>query len=170
MADKRGATRMIGQTLGHYRIVEKLGEGGMGVVYRARDEHLNRDVAIKVLPEDVAHDPERLARFKREAQLLASLNHPNIAAIYGLEEQDGLRYLVLEYVPGQTLAERVGAQGRGGGGDRPAPTVDKAPGERVGRVSNPPLRRCRWKRRWRFASRLRKRWRRRTKRASSTAT
>jgi len=100
---------MIGQTLGHYRIVEKLGEGGMGVVYRARDENLNRDIAIKVLPEAFASDPERLARFKREAQLLAALNHPNIAAIYGLEEQDGLRYLVLEYVPGQTLAERVGA-------------------------------------------------------------
>jgi len=118
MADQRGATRMIGQTLSHYRIAEKLGEGGMGVVYRARDEHLNRDVAIKVLPEEFAQDAERLARFRREAQLLASLNHPNIAAIYGLEEQDGLRYLVLEYVPGQTLAERIGTSAPAGGRTR----------------------------------------------------
>ncbi len=107
---------MIGQTLGHYRILEKLGEGGMGVVYRAADSKLGREVAIKVLPETFARDPERLARFEREARVLASLNHPNIAAIHGLEEQDGLRYLVLEYVPGLTLAERLG---------------DKAPGERV---------------------------------------
>jgi len=113
---------MIGQTLGHYRILEKLGEGGMGVVYRARDQHLNRDIAIKVLPEAFARDPERLARFRREAQLLALLNHPNIAAIYGLEEADGLCYLVLEYVPGQTLAERVGA------GLKPAPTPGRAQG------------------------------------------
>jgi len=98
---------MIGQTLGHYRIGEKLGEGGMGVVYRAQDTLLGREVAIKALPEAFARDPERLARFRREAQLLASLNHPNIAAIHGLEEQDGQRYLVLEYVPGQTLAERL---------------------------------------------------------------
>ncbi len=98
---------MIGRTLKHYRIGEKLGEGGMGVVYRAHDEHLKRDVAIKVLPEAFARDTERLARFKREAQLLALLNHPNIAAIFGLEETDGLRYLVLEYVPGETLAERL---------------------------------------------------------------
>ncbi len=121
---------MIGQTLGHYRVLEKLGEGGMGVVYRARDEHLNRDVAIKVLPEEFARDAERLARFRREAQLLASLNHPNIAAIYGLEEQDGLRYLVLEYVPGQTLAERIGtsvpAAGRTRGSAATALPVEEA--------------------------------------------
>jgi len=95
--------RMIGQTLGHYRIESKIGEGGMGVVYRAKDTKLGRDVAIKVLPEVFSQDPERLARFEREAQVLASLNHPNIAAIYGLEESGGTRYLVLEYVPGETL-------------------------------------------------------------------
>ena len=95
---------MIGQTLGHYRIEAKLGEGGMGVVYRAVDTHLGRAVAIKVLPQAFARDPERLARFEREAQVLASLNHPNIAAIYGLEQAGDVRYLVLEYVPGSTLA------------------------------------------------------------------
>ncbi len=94
---------MIGRTLGHYHIEEKIGAGGMGEVYRARDTRLGRDVAIKVLPEAFARDVERLARFEREAQLLASLNHPNIAAIYGLEESDGLRFLVMELVPGKTL-------------------------------------------------------------------
>ena len=100
---------MIGQTLGQYHILEKLGEGGMGVVYRARDARLGREVALKVLPEAFAHDPERLARLEREARLLASLNHPNIAAIYALEESEGVRFLVLELVPGETLAERLKA-------------------------------------------------------------
>ncbi len=77
---------MVGKTLGHYEILEPLGAGGMGEVYRARDTKLDRDVAIKVLPEDFATDPDRLARFEREAKLLAALNHPNIAAIYGLED------------------------------------------------------------------------------------
>ncbi len=77
---------MVGKTLGHYEILEPLGKGGMGEVYRARDTKLDRDVAIKVLPEDFASDPDRLARFEREAKLLASLNHANIAAIYGLED------------------------------------------------------------------------------------
>src|SRR3954451_17379528 len=94
------------QSIAHYRISSKLGEGGMGAVYRAVDTKLNRDVAIKVLPDAFANDPDRLARFTREAQVLASLNHPNIAAIYGVEE----RALVLELVPGPTLAERI-AQG-----------------------------------------------------------
>ena len=102
---------MIGRTLSHFEILDELGRGAMGVVYRARDTKLNRDVAIKVLPEDFAGDEERLARFRREAQLLASLNHPNIAAIYGLEESDGVHYLTLELVPGETLAERL-ARGR----------------------------------------------------------
>ena len=89
---------MIGQTISHYKITSKLGEGGMGEVYRAEDTTLKREVAIKVLPERFTQDTERLARFEREAQLLASLNHPNIAAIHGLEESDGIRFLVLELV------------------------------------------------------------------------
>jgi serine/threonine protein kinase len=80
---------LIGQTLAHYRVTAALGAGGMGEVYRATDTTLGREVAIKVLPQEVAQDPERLARFQGEAHLLASLNHPNIAAIYGLEEADG---------------------------------------------------------------------------------
>src|SRR5215469_16674699 len=91
------------QTIAHYRITAKLGEGGMGAVYRATDAKLNRDVAVKVLPESFAADPDRLARFTREAQVLASLNHPNIAAIYGVEE----RALVMELVDGMTLEERI---------------------------------------------------------------
>ena len=102
-----GACAMIGQTLSHYKIIEKLGQGGMGEVYRAEDTNLSREVAIKVLPEQFTQDPQRLARFEREAKLLASLNHPNIAAIYGLEEADGMRFLSLELVPGETLQERV---------------------------------------------------------------
>ena len=98
---------MIGQTLGHYRITEKLGQGGMGEVYRAEDTNLSRQVAIKVLPDEFSHDAERLARFEREAKLLASPNHPNIAAIHGLEEHEGKRFLVLELVEGQTLSERL---------------------------------------------------------------
>ena len=96
---------MIGKTLSHYKIIEKIGQGGMGVVYRAEDTNLSRDVAIKVLPEQFTKDPQRLARFEREAKLLASLNHPNIAAIYGLEEADGVRFLALELVEGETLAD-----------------------------------------------------------------
>jgi serine/threonine protein kinase len=95
---------VIGTALGHYRIVEKIGEGGMGEVYRAHDERLDRDVAIKVLPEAVASDPDRLARFEREAKLLASLNHPNIATVHGLEEEKSLRFLVMELVGGESLA------------------------------------------------------------------
>ncbi len=97
-----------GGMLSHYRLVEKIGEGGMGVVWSADDTVLGRQVAIKVLPDDFAQDAERLARFKQEARLLAALNHPNIAGIHGLEESDGVRYLVLELVPGLTLAERIG--------------------------------------------------------------
>jgi serine/threonine protein kinase len=96
-----------GNTVAHYYIVDKLGEGGMGVVYRGRDTKLDRDVAIKVLPSAVAQDPERLARFTREAKVLASLNHPNIGAIHGLEGAAGKRFLVLELVEGETLAQRI---------------------------------------------------------------
>ena len=98
---------MVGKTLGHYEILEPLGAGGMGEVYRARDTKLNRDVAIKVLPPLLADDPERLARLQREAQLLAALNHPNIAAIYGLEDADEISFLAMELAEGQTLAQRL---------------------------------------------------------------
>ena len=98
---------MIGKTLGHYEILEPLGAGGMGEVYRAHDPNLKRDVAIKVLPEELASDPDRLARLEREAHSLAALNHPNVATIHGLEEADGVRFLVLELVEGDTLAERL---------------------------------------------------------------
>ena len=98
---------MIGKTLAHYEIVGELGRGGMGEVYRAIDTKLKREVAIKVLPEEFTQDRDRLARFEREAQILASLNHPNIATIHGIEDADGVKALVLELVEGPTLAERI---------------------------------------------------------------
>jgi Tol biopolymer transport system component len=97
----------IGQMISHYSIVEKIGKGGMGEVFRAKDQKLGRDVAIKVLPEEFARDADRVARFQREAKLLASLNHSNIASIYGLEESDGTNFLVLELIEGETLADRI---------------------------------------------------------------
>src|SRR5580693_8955536 len=93
--------------LGSYEILVSIGAGGMGEVYQAHDTKLGRDVAIKVLPEAFAHDPERLSRFQREAKMLALLNHPNIATIHGLEHSDGVQYLVMELVPGDTLRERI---------------------------------------------------------------
>ena len=96
-----------GVRLGAYEIMSGLGAGGMGEVYRARDTNLKREVAIKVLPEGFSQDPDRLARFQREAELLATLNHPNIAAVYGLEKSGGVVAIVLELVEGQTLAERI---------------------------------------------------------------
>ena len=87
-----------GTTLSHFTVIEKLGEGGMGSVYRARDTRLGRDVALKVLPDDLSADEERLARLRREAQVLAAVNHPNVASIYGVEEADGRLILVLELV------------------------------------------------------------------------
>jgi eukaryotic-like serine/threonine-protein kinase len=98
---------LIGGRLGPYEVLDKLGEGGMGEVYRARDTRLGRDVALKVLPDAFAHDPDRLARFTREAQTLASLNHPNIAHIHGLEESGGVRALVMELVEGEDLSQRM---------------------------------------------------------------
>jgi Tol biopolymer transport system component len=98
---------VIGSSIQHYRITAKLGAGGMGEVYRATDSKLGREVALKVLPQAVAGDPQRMARFQREAQLLASLNHPNIAAIYGLEQQDKTQALAMELVEGPTLAARI---------------------------------------------------------------
>ncbi len=100
-------TLSTGTKLSHYEISSKLGKGGMGEVYRAKDQKLGRDVAIKVLPEEFARDVDRVARFQREAKLLASLNHPNIAAIYGLEESGGTNFLVLELIEGDTLADRL---------------------------------------------------------------
>src|ERR1700688_4944122 len=98
-----------GTKLGSYEVVAPIGAGGMGEVYQAHDTKLGRDVAIKVLPEAFAHDPERLSRFQREAKMLASLNHPNIATIHGLEQSGYTSYLVMELVSGETLAERVKA-------------------------------------------------------------
>jgi serine/threonine protein kinase len=97
-----------GQQLLHYRLIEKIGEGGMGVVWKAIDTSLDREVAIKVLPDDFAADPDRLARFEREAKLLAALNHQNIAAVYGLHSDDAVCFIAMELVPGETLAERLG--------------------------------------------------------------
>src|SRR5574340_775908 len=93
-----------GSRLGPYEVVVPLGAGGMGEVFLARDTRIGREVAIKVLPKGVASDPQRVARFDREARLLAQLNHPNIAALYEFDEDGEIRFLVLEYVPGETLA------------------------------------------------------------------
>jgi serine/threonine protein kinase len=98
---------MIGTTLSHYRITAKIGEGGMGEVYRAHDERLGRDVAIKVLPEAVAKDPDRLARFEREAKAVARLSHPNILEIHELGEHEGRRFMVTEVLEGETLRQRL---------------------------------------------------------------
>ena len=121
----------------------------MGEVYRARDTKLGRDVAIKILPRAVTSDPDRLARFEREARMLAALNHPNICAIYGLEEADGIRFLILELVEGETLAAR----------DSPDATVS---------TSNPQG--CRLTKRSRSRGRSPRRSRSRTRKGSSTAT
>src|SRR5512139_3719127 len=107
LLSQEGYMPEIGHNLSHYSLVDKIGKGGMGEVFRAKDQKLGRDVAIKVLPEEFARDADRVARFQREAKLLASLNHPNIAAIYGLEESGGAQFLVLELVEGQTLADRI---------------------------------------------------------------
>ena len=98
---------MIGKTLGNFQITSQIGKGGMGEVYQAKDQKLGRDVAIKVLPEEFAKDADRVARFQREAKLLASLNHRNIAAIYGLEESTGTHFLVMELIEGDTLADQI---------------------------------------------------------------
>ena len=129
---------MVGTTISHYKVIEKIGQGGMGEVYRAEDTTLKRDVAIKVLPEQFTKDPQRLARFEREAQLLASLNHPNIAAIHSFEHADEIHFLVLELVPGETLAEKVA----------------KA--------------QCQLKRLWKSAARLLREWKLPMRRVSST--
>ena len=94
--------------IGPYEITREIGRGGMGVVYLARDTKLDRDVAIKALPPELAEDADRLERFDREAKLLASLNHPHIATIHGLESAGGNQYLILEYIEGETLAKQIG--------------------------------------------------------------
>src|ERR1700674_4381929 len=111
MSGRSGRLSLVSRTLSHYRINAAIGAGGMGEVYRATDTKLGRDVALKVLPPDVASDPERLARFQREARAVAALNHPNVVTLYSVEECDGVHFLTMELIEGPQLDRLIPANG-----------------------------------------------------------